>query len=339
MRNSLLIFVVISLLVHVAIWTGLRLTSTSDFNIKNQNVEIVILDQSPAQKRDLEKARQIVQQPDKALNDELDEKAKFLSAHNQRVVHETKAQQSGDFRNSAGRGEGQSQPTKQMAKQEPPQKQQKPAASESAVKKFAESSKSKNIGKVIDKNGTVPTLSDLSPKFDPSVRAPDNTVSAGNGSRASQTSDFLKDTPPSLQTMLSTREFVYYSYYQRIQNQIRQYWEPSIREKVRRIFASGRTIASERDHTTRVIIVLDREGNLIKVQVVGESGVKDLDDAAVEAFRAAAPFPNPPKGMTDKDGTIRVNWDFVIEANNFNFDQFRAPNPADTRPRQRFARR
>jgi len=55
---------------------------------------------------------------------------------------------------------------------------------------------------------------------------------------------------------------------------------------------------------------------LIKVQVIGRSGIQDLDDAAVEAFKAAAPFPNPPKGIVDEDGTIRIRWDFILEANN-----------------------
>jgi protein TonB len=40
----------------------------------------------------------------------------------------------------------------------------------------------------------------------------------------------------------------------------------------------------------------------------------DLDSAAVEAFRQAAPFPNPPKGMVEADGTIKIRWDFVLEA-------------------------
>ena len=72
--------------------------------------------------------------------------------------------------------------------------------------------------------------------------------------------------------------------------------------------------ASEGDKITRVIIILDDRGTLIRVQVVGRSGVTDLDDAAVEAFRAAAPFPNPPKGIVEADGTIKIRWDFVLEA-------------------------
>jgi TonB family protein len=63
-----------------------------------------------------------------------------------------------------------------------------------------------------------------------------------------------------------------------------------------------------------VIIHLNDQGVLIRVQVVGQSGVSDLDDAAVEAFKAAAPFPNPPKGIVDGDGTIKIRWDFVLES-------------------------
>ncbi len=321
-RNSLFIFIIISLLFHFGVWTGLRLSANPNwFRRSSDKVEFVILDQSQV-KALTEKPKQVVEQPDKALNDEIDEKAKYLSAHNQRVVHETKAQKSGDFQNSAGKGEQKS--TQQKTARTEPQKPTK----QSHVKKFAD--------RKDDFKSGLPTLSDLSPRFDPTQKPTDDTVSNGDGQKVSQTNDFLKETPPSLETVLATREFVYYTYFQRIRNQIRQYWEPSIREKVRHIFASGRTIASERDHITRVIVVLDQTGNLLKVQVIGESGVKDLDDAATEAFRAAAPFPNPPKGMVDKDGTIKVPWDFVIEAG-MGVQQFQHDYPPAQN--QRFARR
>jgi len=47
--------------------------------------------------------------------------------------------------------------------------------------------------------------------------------------------------------------------------------------------------------------------------VIGDSGIQDLDDAAIEAFKAAAPFPNPPKGVVENDGTVQIRWDFVLE--------------------------
>jgi protein TonB len=81
------------------------------------------------------------------------------------------------------------------------------------------------------------------------------------------------------------------------------------------MFMTGRHLASDEEKITRLIITLDINGKLIKVQVLGPSGITDLDDAAIEAFQAAAPFPNPPKGIVEADGTIKIRWDFVLEAN------------------------
>lgn len=281
-RNSLFVFLLISMGLHLGAWLSLQLSPSLGSTKSKETVEIVILDQSRQQKTQ----QQIVEQSEKPLNDEVPEDARFLSAHNQRVVKETRAQQIGDFRNSAGMG------TTATPSKKPTQKKQ-------AKNKVS--------------RGTLPTLSDLRPQFSPDVSREINP-SQGSGGPASQTNDHLKDTAPSLETLLNTREFVYYTYYQRIRTQIRQFWEPSIRAKVKKIFAQGRSIASEKDHITRVVIILDKDGNLMRVQVVGESGLKDLDDAAVEAFRAAEPFPNPPKGIVERDGTIKINWDFILEA-------------------------
>ncbi len=61
-----------------------------------------------------------------------------------------------------------------------------------------------------------------------------------------------------------------------------------------------------------MIITLDSKGLLETVQVIGTSGLEDMDQSAVEAFRAAAPFPDPPVGIIDPDGKIRIRWDFVL---------------------------
>jgi protein TonB len=152
----------------------------------------------------------------------------------------------------------------------------------------------------------------LKPNFD--WEAVPNRGNNPTQSQVSQQSDYLQDVEQGIQTLLTTREFIYYSYYARIKDRLQQYWEPKIKEKVQRLFQAGRTIASNGDRITQLIIVLDQKGILQKVKVIGESGVTDLDDAAIEAFRAAAPFPNPPKGIVEADGTIKIRWDFVLEA-------------------------
>jgi TonB family protein len=155
-------------------------------------------------------------------------------------------------------------------------------------------------------------LDKFKPKVDWTAMA--NKNAGGDGLDISRSDDHLKDVEKGAQTVLSTREFVYYSYFKRIKGQIQQQWEPSIKGKMMKLMSRGRTVASVEDRTTKLLIILNAKGTLVGVKVLGESGITDLDDAAVEAFKAAAPFPNPPAGIVEQDGTIKIRWDFVLEA-------------------------
>ena len=89
--------------------------------------------------------------------------------------------------------------------------------------------------------------------------------------------------------------------------------EENQKKKIVKILRKGRSIASTNDKITRLVITLDQGGELVRIQVKNASGYNDLDDAAIEAFRAAAPFPNPPGGIVDTSGVVNINWDFVLE--------------------------
>lgn len=251
---------------------------------------------------------QIVEQSEKAINDEKPEDAKFMSRHNQRVIRETQAAVHGKFKNTDG-SRGDTTTTSQPAK--------KPnRLRDSATKELLADNDSPTIA------GKKPRLENLMPNFRPSAPKPepeagdeDERVAGQGNDGPSATDDHLKNVETGMQTLLSTREFVYYTYYNRIKDKLRQYWEPKIKEKMERVMRQGRMIASSTDRITRIVITLDDKGTLMRVQVVGPSGLRDLDEAAIEAFRAAAPFPNPPKGIVDKDGTIKIRWDFILEAN------------------------
>ena len=67
-----------------------------------------------------------------------------------------------------------------------------------------------------------------------------------------------------------------------------------------------------RDRATLLTIQLAPDGRLTSVQVRNSSGVDFLDSVAVEAFKMAEPFPNPPTGIQDEDGSIRFNFQFVV---------------------------
>jgi len=49
------------------------------------------------------------------------------------------------------------------------------------------------------------------------------------------------------------------------------------------------------------------------VRIIGTSGIKELDDAAIESFNEAGPFPNPPKGMI-RNGRVTLEWGFVVKS-------------------------
>jgi protein TonB len=279
------IFLILSVFAHLCLWVSLNLTSVAPSAPQiAENVEVNYI--SPEQAQQLTKLSQIVEQKNR-VNDEIDKAAKYLSAFDQKVIRETKAAHSGRFNNTPAGG-----------------------ASSQGMKQARDVKK--QTKKIAQAKGELPSLKDLSPKFSPSPGPPEQVVRAPG--QSTQTDDYLKDVKNGLQTMLSTREFVYYSYYSRIKEQISQYWEPNVREKVKIVYRQGRNIASAHDRVTQLMITLDKNGGLIKVEVITASGVHDLDDAAIEAFRSAAPFPNPPKGIVEHDGTIKIRWDFILEA-------------------------
>jgi protein TonB len=222
---------------------------------------------------------QVVEQEEKPNKNEPPPDTRFLSAQNQKVIKQTVAKNRGDFKNAA--------------------KEQNKKSGEKGKK----------------------TLQDLSTQFDPyAIKEKQQADANGDqgtfakGGDVSQSNDYLKDIQTGEQTVLNSREFKYYTYYSRIRRQLSQHWEPKVREKLTKIFRQGRRIASDQDHITKLMIFLNDKGQLVKVQVLGESGVRDLDEAATEAFKSAAPFPNPPRGIIENDGLVKIRWDFVLES-------------------------
>jgi len=318
-KNRLKIALLISVLVHFLVM-GVVVLRDEKKSPPPNFVDIQMLEQQlkkNAVPENIKPEGQIVEQNEKALNDELPDDAKFLSKNNQRVEKQTRAENSGKFKNAQERGK----PSEEIV--------QNPESKQAQAKEKAEVTpnepKRKNLAKnqstkaqhqkyLMSEFGehSLPTLSDLKPDFKPDPRV--FVGGAASGADASATDDHIKDVATGMQTLLSTREFIYYTYYNRIKDRLRQYWEPKIKEKVGKIMRQGRTIASTSEKITKIVIILNDKGTLERIQVVGPSGLEDLDDAAVEAFRAAAPFPNPPKGIIEGDGKIRIRWDFILEA-------------------------
>jgi protein TonB len=125
--------------------------------------------------------------------------------------------------------------------------------------------------------------------------------------------DYVKGIRESDRTLLNTKEYIFYGYFQRIRQRLELAWVPLLREKIVKIYRSGRKIATNMDHQTKLLVILNQGGEIVRVQILSESGSQDLDDAAVRAFNQAGPFPNPPKGIVDANREIQIPWEFVLK--------------------------
>jgi protein TonB len=128
----------------------------------------------------------------------------------------------------------------------------------------------------------------------------------------SSTNDFVDTGPLGDLTALNTVEYKYYGFYHRIRQKLEQFWGRSIQEKAESIMKAGRKVASDENLITGLIVTLNDGGEIIDIEVKSASGVKELDEAAVESFNEAGPFPNPPRGMV-QNGHVKIEWGFVVK--------------------------
>lgn len=294
-------FVVVSLIVHFMLLFGF--TKYSDFlslstppKKQSPTPDIEFVDIAQWEKLSGELAEQ-----KEANLKKPDPKAKFLSEKNNQVDKETKAAQKGEFKNSKNASSAsmadQKQSKQQQTKSEPEHKEAPIHAVPYGDLPVAQQRKPQKAKSVSDLR--LNALQDMS---------------ASAAQDSSQTNDYLKDVAIGAATHLNTREFLYFTYFNRIKRKLRDHWEPLIHTRVREIAQSGRKVASTGGaRVTRLVITLDENGGLSRVQVSTTSGLLDLDDVAIEALRVSAPFPNPPKDLIE-NGLVRINWDFILES-------------------------
>ncbi len=131
-------------------------------------------------------------------------------------------------------------------------------------------------------------------------------------SGSSATNDYVEEVKLGDFTHLNTVEYKYYGFFHRIRQKLEQFWGKGIQEKSMALFRSGRTIASQ-DYVTSLQVTLNARGEIVAVKILGASGIRELDDAAVESFNQAGPFPNPPKDLL-VNGEATIQWGFVVKS-------------------------
>lgn len=129
----------------------------------------------------------------------------------------------------------------------------------------------------------------------------------------SSTNDYVEEVKLGDFTHLNTVEYKFYGFFHRIRQKLEQFWGNSIQEKAANLFRAGRRLPASENLITSLQVTLNENGEIIHVKIVGESGVKELDDAAIESFNQAGPFPNPPKDLL-VNGKAVIEWGFVVKS-------------------------
>lgn len=274
---------------------GLMLTQISTVKLSQWSspkaIKLRII-QEAMQDLALQPKKQIVQSEDSSNNEKT--KDAFLSDKDRSFERETRAKSIESFKQAA-KGNSTATNLPQHA---------------SASRKKADLNKLKLSDMGIESGDPLPQKVSRSP-------ASATTKGVENGDPLSQglsaTNDYVEEVALGDFTHLNTVEYKFYGFFHRIRQKLEQFWGKSIQEKSEALFRSGRRLPASENLTTSLQVTLNEKGEIIGVRVLGASGVRELDDAAIESFNQAGPFPNPPKELL-VNGKATIEWGFVVKS-------------------------
>lgn len=114
-------------------------------------------------------------------------------------------------------------------------------------------------------------------------------------------------------TALNTDQFTYYTFFARMNEQIRPRWINHLRDFAYSQNQMEMQKLAQYPRTTQVEFILDSSGRLLDVIVHLTSGFRGLDLAGTDAFKEAAPINNPPQGLVEADGKIHLHYNFTVQ--------------------------
>lgn len=307
-KKFILWSLLLSLFIHISVLSFFKLR---DFQTarhspppkEEQRIRVVLQNRNS-------KPKQIVTS-EKSKDKKRDPDAKYLSKDTQRFDRQTTARNTGAFQ-AAGKGR---KDGKKKASQQTPTPAVAATKAPSKVEKKKRGKKSKNKISFADL-----AVGSKTPKTQPRKKRAAASLSAlgikngvKNKTGLSANNDFVEDVPLGDMTALNTVEYKYYGFYHRIKQKLEQYWGNSIQKKAEALWKSGRRLPASKNRITSLQITIDDKGNIVRINVKGSSGVRELDEAAIESFNKAGPFPNPPSGMM-KNGIATIEWGFVVKS-------------------------
>ncbi len=158
-------------------------------------------------------------------------------------------------------------------------------------------------------------------RFDPRLSVPSETFARLLGGPSPDRLDGVDEGDG---TFLNTREFKYATYFNRIKQAVSSTWAPQQALDLR---DPNRTMYGFKDMVTLLTVTLDDAGGVKDLAVQRSSGVDFLDRTAIDAFKKAQPFSNPPPGLVDGRGEIRFTFGFYLEVGRSGLRVYRGVQP------------
>jgi protein TonB len=247
-------------------------------------------------KKEVDRIRKQIVQTRKSDNDDIDSKSRFSGEHNQSFSRQTVARVVDTF-NEGKKGESFKKTTAQK-------ENHKPAT---GIKSLSLES----LG-TFEINKDELNAKEIAEKLEKELE--EGSINGKEGARKiASSNDFIEDIPLGDVTNLNTTENKYFGFYLRIKQKLEQYWGSNIHSKARNLYKSGRRLPASENLITAITVVLNDKGNILDIKIEGTSGVRELDQAAVDSFNKAGPFPNPPKGLLI-GGRAVISWGFVVKS-------------------------
>jgi len=249
--------------------------------------------------------------PDALLPDSKEARRRFLSADRQTVKEESQAARSGLTENRSNSDRPNSEKSRQASEQRSSPKNRSVENSESPRSRKREPEES--FQSALD---GIPIKKFLTERERPAVSAtrPTELLLPSDPRRIPGVSTSGELLPSDVKigdfTALNTDRFTYYTFYARVEEQIRHRWVRFVKAA---LYGGGDVTVGRNDFMTNIEIILNRKGEFVRAIIHQESGSKDLDAAPVLAFREARMIPNPPREMLKADGTIRLLYSFHVD--------------------------
>ncbi len=276
---------VLSIAIHLLVWTGVDLGAYYFPAPKASTIENVEIEISSPENQILEALtpkRQVVRNalaPHKLKVQEDDTLARYLSESQQRVQEQTQAAKTGMTKNRSGQG--------------PPKTQ---------LNSHTGPDSTDHSPSILDQNGFE--------RFNVAQELRQyQEISEG----VSTVGEYLPDSiKVGSVTALNTDRFLFYTFYARVEELTRFRWESRIQQALQSLPPILLKQGSDRNWVTQVEFLLNRNGQLEKALLMKSSGVPSFDLAAIQAFKEARIFPNPAPEMIQEDGYIHLKYSFTV---------------------------